>query len=87
MRSHAIHWVDVADIVGSVWRAAIVAWREARERRRAVAELRGFDRERLADLGITREQIEDYVLGRAAARPRLRAIDGGAQAAGRSRAA
>ncbi|SDZ75477.1 DUF1127 domain-containing protein [Rubrimonas cliftonensis] len=89
MRSHAIHWSDVTDVGGSVWRAAIMALREARERRRAVSELRGLDRERLADLGITREQIEDYVSGRLGgfARPRLRVVEGGARRAPYSRVA
>lgn len=44
-------------------RSLLKRWREARERAAALAELRRMDRARLADLGITRDEIRDYVRG------------------------
>ena len=85
MRSHAILWVDVADVACALGRALHAAWRDATARRAAAAELRALDRAGLADLGITRDQIEDYVAGRLdlgrRARPQLRVIEGGAHCA------
>jgi len=39
-------------------------WQLRRAEARAIAELRGFNRHELADLGISRDQIRAYVTGK-----------------------
>ncbi|MDF0599433.1 DUF1127 domain-containing protein [Psychromarinibacter sp. C21-152] len=45
-------------------RTLIERVRAARERRRAIRALRGYPAEVLRDIGITRDEIRDYVTGR-----------------------
>ena len=46
-----------------MWKSLWTRLRAARQRRRDIAELDGFDARQLEDLGITRDQIPDYVSG------------------------
>jgi uncharacterized protein YjiS (DUF1127 family) len=47
--------------IGALFSRLVRTIKLARERRAAIAQLRSFDRQQLADIGITRDEIEEVV--------------------------